>query len=192
MLERKCTPITDIGKVTINYVVGMPQGQVLSVLNSNLLCNAKMGQWTAEDDTCKIKNNKGYSFASKDSADELHGRNLNLHKKSFSNDSTLVIHDSNQLTIWTQTIQNYDTYNTPCQWEECRQRLPTILRPAKAMVKRNGQFLVVCKIPRNGTKSVVWIINVHPYNADLVPESIKSFKYSWAQAKPREVDLPVK
>ena len=90
------TLITDIGETTINYVVGMPQGQVLSVVNSNLLCNAKLGQWTAKDDTCKIENDKGYSFASKDAEDELHVRNAILHKKSYSDDSTLIIHDSNQ------------------------------------------------------------------------------------------------
>ena len=42
MLDRKCTLITDIGETTINYVVGMPQGQALSVINSNLLYNAKL------------------------------------------------------------------------------------------------------------------------------------------------------
>ena len=89
MLDRKCTLITDIGETTINYVVGMPQGQVLSVLNSNLLCNAKLGQWTAKDDTCKIENDKGYSFASKDAEDVLHERHATLHKKSYSDDHNL-------------------------------------------------------------------------------------------------------
>ena len=63
MSDRKCTLITDTDEMTINYVVGLPQGQVMSVLNSNLLCNAKMGKWTAKDDTCRIENDKGYSFA---------------------------------------------------------------------------------------------------------------------------------
>ena len=54
----KYTLITNIGEVTIYYIVGLPQGQVLSVLNSNLICNAKMAQWTAKDVTCRIRNSK--------------------------------------------------------------------------------------------------------------------------------------
>ena len=41
-------------------------------------------------------------------------------------------------------------------------------------------------------KHVAWIFNVHPDDVDLIPDSIKSFKYSRAQAMPREVELPVK
>ena len=98
---------------------------------------------TAKDETCRIKNNKGYSFASKDAADELHGINLNLHKKSFSDDSNLILHGSNHLIIQAQIIQNYETHNTPSGQEERRQRLNTILRSAKAAVKRTDQFSVV-------------------------------------------------
>ena len=121
MLDRKCILITDIGKATINHMVGMPQQKVLSLLNSNLLRNAKLGQWTAKDDTCKIENNKGYSFAGKDAEDKLHERNAILHKKSYSDDSTLIIHNSNRLTIKARIIQNYGAHNTPCQREERRQ-----------------------------------------------------------------------
>ena len=69
--DRKYTLITDTGKATIDYVVGLPQGQVLSVLDINLLCNAKMAQWTATNDTCRSKNDKRYSFSSKDAADAI-------------------------------------------------------------------------------------------------------------------------
>ena len=102
MIDGKCSLITYIGKATIDDVVCLPQGQILSVLNINLLCNAKMGQWSAKDDTCRIKKDKGYSFTSKDAADKLHGRNLNLHKTSISDDSNLILHDSNHLTIKAQ------------------------------------------------------------------------------------------
>ena len=147
----------------------MLQGQVLSVLNSNLLCNAELGQWSAKDGTCKIENGKGYSFASKDAEDVLHERNVILHKKSYSDGSTLIIHDNNHLTIRARIIQNYGAHNTTCQREERRQQLTTILRSAEAAVKRTRFVLVVCKIPRSGMKSLVWIIKVHPDDANLVP-----------------------
>ena len=41
MSDRKCNLQTNIGKASIDYMVGLPQGQVYSILGSNLVCNAK-------------------------------------------------------------------------------------------------------------------------------------------------------
>ena len=105
MSDRKCNLQTNIGKASIDYMVGLPQGQVYSILGSNLVCNAKKTQWTAKDDTCKIKYDRGYSFTSKDTFEKTYNRTLDLHTRSNSDNFIFILHDNNKLTTQEQISQ---------------------------------------------------------------------------------------
>ena len=100
MTDRICFLLTEIGEVMIKYKVGFPQGQVLSCLGANLTSQNKLSQWTAEDPNCPIIHNKGFKFAARDPLDEHLGRLLNVLKKNYSNDSSLLIYDNNSRDAW--------------------------------------------------------------------------------------------
>ena len=46
-------------------------------------------------------------------------------------------------------------------------------------VKRTGKFLLVCKILRNGAKSLMLVVNHNPDNLDLIHSHDDSFEYSF-------------
>ena len=57
--ERKCTVITQRGEVEIMLAVGLPQGEILSVLGCNLISAAKIAQWTTDDPKTPMPYKKG-------------------------------------------------------------------------------------------------------------------------------------
>ena len=85
--------------VQIEYAVGLPQGEVLSVIGCNLISNTKMRQWTLHDSTNPITHNKGYTFACRDDQDIRMNKQANMIKKGYSDDYTFILHDGNTKTV---------------------------------------------------------------------------------------------
>ena len=99
MTDRACKLITDLGIIDLVYKNGLPQGCVSSVIVCNLCARLKLKQWTEEDKDHHLQHRKGYRFATTDHIDQAAAREINLHKKNYSDDTTLIIHDNNKLTM---------------------------------------------------------------------------------------------
>ena len=186
MMDRVGTLQTELGEVTIQCRVRLPQGKGRSVIACNLVCQNKIAQWTTTNPEGNMVHSEGYSFAARDPQDGRMGRRANAHKGNYSNDSGLMVHDGNQRTV----MERIEANSKMCQ-KERHDLLKSLLELSRAAVKRTGEFSAVCKIPRQGSKSHAMVFNVHPDNTHLVPEIFDSFEYSFAQARPETTQLPV-
>ena len=52
-------------------------------------------------------------MATTDHIDQAAAREINLHKKNYSDDTTLIIHDNNKLTMQERFTRNFDNSGRP-------------------------------------------------------------------------------
>ena len=125
------------------YNNGLAQGFVSSVIICNLCANFKLAQWMKEDEEHFLEFMQGYIFATTDHLDQAAGRFLNLHKKMYSDDSTLVIHDNNKLTVEERFKRNFDNSGNPEIVRERKERTKKYVEAAGVAIQRTGQLSVV-------------------------------------------------
>ncbi|KAL7539688.1 hypothetical protein ACHAXR_011399, partial [Thalassiosira sp. AJA248-18] len=190
MLDRKCTVMTNRGEVEIMYLVGVPQGQKMSVIGCNLVTKEKTKQWILEDKNNPIPWSNGFRFACNDKLDMERGMIAIVLKKSYCDDATLCIHDGNKRTLEERIRYNFkddieDQMNRNEDFDE-------IIITGQSMVNRTGNFSLTFKLPRNAKKSMVAICNVDARIAHQVPDHFKAFEFSHKKAGPKTEKLPVR
>ena len=191
MSNRRCTVITSLGEVVIDYKVGLPQGQTPSVLNCNLVSTIKIGQWTLYDAKNPIPHRGGFFFVCKDEFDLQHGRIANVQKQSYSDDAAAFIasNESKQLDFKQRHERNFST--DPEEVAERHNCTFELIQSSSSMVQMTGNASVAYKLPRHGNKSNISLANVDQEIAHELPAHVKTFEYSFQKAKPKTSDMPV-
>ena len=174
MTERECTIVTSIGKVTIKYKVGLPQGQTLSVINCNLVSRIKVMQWRLFDPKNPIKHRGGFFFGCKDSVDAKHDRIVNVQKKVYSDDATgfFASNGNEALSFEERRERNFST--EPAKTAERHQRTQELLQTSNAMVNMTGNSSIVYKAPHHAHKSSIYLANIDSEIINTIPPHVNT------------------
>ncbi|EJK69749.1 hypothetical protein THAOC_08960, partial [Thalassiosira oceanica] len=206
LTERECTVVTDRGEVKIDYLVGLPQGQKMSVTTSNIVLRHKLKQWRELNPHRPLPEEyegRGFTFAARDHLDEQHGRIVQLDSMGYCDDNTKIVHDGNSKTVAERLRDNFGLVEAgvtmdeetadeaPVDAEEASAegrdadaaRCGSIVKALDISNKRTGDFSVTNKMPRNGSKGSADVCNVHPSNVDIIPAHIESIEHSYARAQ---------
>ena len=113
MTNRVCVVKTSIGEITINYKVGLPQGQTPSVLNCNLVSRIKIGQWVLYDSKNPIKHREGFFFGCKDKIDVQQSASKNKYTQMTQQASSPAMIAKISPSKNAETATSVQTLSTP-------------------------------------------------------------------------------
>jgi len=176
MHERYVDVRTRQGNVRIPFRVGLFQGSMLSVVIANVITAFKFQAW-------KRLGQPGYKPATMDDRDEVVATDKPFWAKGYCDDNTLffgIPDESEELSADLDClVDTAQERQLPRDTQLRRAKLRWTIRHAERSIRTTGDLSLITKLGRKGSKSEVHILNIHPDDRDIIPETLESIAWSY-------------